>query len=78
MGCLLAVLVLASTPPAGIRLIQAPKPEARLTLDLPLLDVPFNFTSGYNWPSPQSYGWLLGNPWLDAKASFRLGLTVAI
>lgn len=71
------------------RILQAPLKRARLVVDLPLLDVPFNFTSGYNWPSPPQavavttgvydlLHWAIGlglNPWGEDKIKVALGIT---
>jgi hypothetical protein len=83
-------------PAEHVRIIQAPRKRGRprvlpfpLVLDLPLLDVPFNFSNGYNWPSPiqavavttdvyDLLHWAIGlglNPWGDDKLKAALGVT---
>lgn len=88
MGSLFVLLVLTSAPDGGVHLIQAPSPEARLTVDLPVLDVPFNFTRGYNFPSPPQaiavttgiydlMHWAIGrglDPWGQDKIKVAFGI----
>jgi hypothetical protein len=85
----LAVLTWSVTSFASVRLIQRPASDARLRLEAPLFEAPFNLERGFIWPSGQQavavttdvydlVHWGIGralDPWGDDKVRTALGIT---
>jgi hypothetical protein len=93
LALLLTTALLTAEPPAPakqVRVVQAPASDARLSLDLPLFDAPYNVLSGYAFPSTgQAVAittgiydlahWAIAralDPWSDLAWKKALGITL--